>query len=574
MNALSHRELEERMNHVGESVAKHLGFKLRLGQETAGKQMLRRCIVEMPTGEGKTAAAVFPAATLATTHRNVLVATANDYLASRDANWMRPVYKDLGLKVGCVSALSSKKQRTEAYESSITYGTLREFGFDFLRASLDRQENDQGRGLPTFAFDALIIDEADSVLIDEAPMPMVITAPTRGIDTCLEACYRWTAEFAPTLQASDDFVQTETTGAIALTREGHEKFIRASMPPAIKPLTTTEIIHTLERAIWVNENMRPDHDYVVSDNRVCLVDEYTGRKSTNRKFGSGVQQAIEAREGLTLTPESQPVAQISVQEFVSKFKHLSGITATAAEDRHELHRVYGLDVHTIEPHQPSQRCDLEPCVARSKQEKLHKIAEETKHVLLQNRAVLIGTCSIAQSETLSDFFDTQSIEHVVLNAKNHEQEAGIVAQAGQPRRVTIATNMAGRGTDIPLDPKVAEAGGLHVIVSQMHAAKRIDLQLRGRCARAGDPGTTRTFIGSHDPIFRQALGDEQADRFVKTALKAKDSWICRQAEQAQRRVATMHRQQRERLAQHEQEVAKTLTTIGLDPYLDPLPSDT
>ena len=319
MNALSHREIDTQMSLVRKSIAKHLGFELRPGQEIAGKQMLRRCVVEMPTGEGKTAATVFPAAALARTHRNVLIATANDYLASRDAEWMRRTYEDLGLSVGCVTALSSEKQRVEAYGCSITYGALREFSFDFLRSSLNQHENTHDRGLPTFAFDALLIDEADSILIDEARTPMIITAPTKGIDPSSEACYRWAAEFAPTLQISDDFVQTETMGAIALTRTGHQKFIRASMPPTIKPLTTTEIIHAIERAIWVNENMRPDHDYVISDNCVCLVDEYTGRKSTDRKFGSGIQQAIEARERLTLTPESQSIAQISIQEFVSKF---------------------------------------------------------------------------------------------------------------------------------------------------------------------------------------------------------------------------------------------------------------
>ncbi|MAI30827.1 MAG: hypothetical protein CBE00_01655 [Planctomycetaceae bacterium TMED240] len=558
----------ERMNAA---CAEHLGFEIRPNQWNASRLLVDRCIVEMPTGEGKTLTTFLAACSLAATGKTVLIATANDYLASRDAGWMSKLYKSVSLSVSSVTASTPQQGRSKTYKHDIVYGTLREFAFDFLRHSLERRKK-QPSNIPHSEFpkDILIIDEADSILIDEARTPMIITAPTTRVDQAKESCYRWASNAAKEFQRSRDYVRIDGSGLIALTQTGRKRAIATAMPTAIATLTTTEILHALERAILVNETLHRDIHYVLHEDCVQLVDEYTGRRTADRNFGGGVQQAIEAREGLALTRESEPIARISVQDFVARFRHLAGMTATAWEDRDELQRVYDAKVHRVRPHRRSQQVLMPPVACRSLGEKWTRIANETAKMIATNRSVLIGTRTITQSEELSTQLSEKGISHVVLNARNAASEAQIIAEAGQAGRVTVATNMAGRGTDIRLSEEVRKAGGMHVIVSEAHAASRIDRQLIGRSSRQGDPGSARLFISAADEILAQAYGEEQAAKFLLAAERGSIRWLLPKVLAAQKRVVRMHRNERAELTARDESLADAMLSLGLNPHLDPL----
>ena len=564
----SAESLRERMNVA---VQKHLGFQIRPSQWDASRLLNDRCIVEMPTGEGKTLTTLLAACSLAATGRRVLIATANDYLASRDADWMAKLYTSVNLSVSSVTASTPHQTRSAIYKRDIIYGTLREFAFDFLRQSLERRTRPHSNGAGfEFPTEVLIIDEADSILIDEARTPMIITAPITEIDEAKESCYRWASDAARGFQRPRDYVRTDGSGLVALTQSGRKRAITAPMPATMAKLTTTEILHALERAILVNETIHHDVHYVVNQDRIQLVDEYTGRRADNRNFGGGVQQAIEAREGLALTPEAEPIAQISVQKFASRFGHLGGMTATAWEDRDELQRVYDLKVRRVNPQRPSQQILMPPIACRSLVEKWIRIADETAKMIARNRSVLIGTRTIAQSEELSTQLHENKIPHVVLNARNAASEAEIITEAGQTGRVTVATNMAGRGTDIRLSDQVRKAGGMHVIVSEAHAASRIDRQLIGRSSRQGDPGSARLFVSPADEILAQAYGEKQSAKFRHAAKQGAIRWLLPKVLSAQQRVARIHRNERTELTARDKSLSDAMLSLGMDPHLDPL----
>ena len=562
------------------SAKQRLQVDLRPCQVLAAKRLCGHSIAELPTGEGKTLATALAAFLHASCGRKVLIATANDYLAKRDAHWMSELFGDMQLGVGGITSQSSADERTAAYRVDVTYGTLREFAFDYLKQALANRQSEHLVNRKAYNFDTLIIDEADSVLVDEARTPLIITAATGSISPAAEACYRWSGSLVREFVAGVDFVYLQELDAMALTHLGRRRILKANMPDAMGPLSTTEIQHAVERALWVNAKIQRDVHYVVEEGQLKLVDEYTGRKSAQRNFGGGIHQALQAREGLALTPESQPAAKITVQDFVSKFSHLAGITATAWEDRRELASVYGLTVHRVSPHVVSRRVELPPVVARSAQDKYERIAAETLCQISRPRPVLVATRTIEQSERLSEYFRHAGIDHEVLSARNPELEAVVVAGAGQLHpttglgRVTIATNMAGRGTDIRLDARVLDAGGLHVIVSEPHAAARIDRQLYGRCGRQGDPGSTQLYCSPEDEILEQAFGVDRARRIRHAAAGgASDRWLISQLTRAQRHVARRHRIDRARLTAHEAAMTESLLSLGLDPHLDPLPTN-
>lgn len=535
------------------STQSHLGFDPRDQQLAAAQKLLGRVIAEMATGEGKTLTLAAAASLLARKHQSVYIATANDYLAQRDAQWMQPIYRDQGLSASFVTSQSTPSQRTDAYRSPIVYATIREFGFDYLRAALAKRNGDAGIG--SIRLDALIVDEADSVLIDEARTPLIITAPLAQKDPAMESCYRWAAEIAASFVDGQDYVRVDPGEAVALTDRGNQRVLHLKMPSEMKTLSMTDILHSLEQAIWVSQTMQAERDYVVRDNRVAIVNEFTGRASDKRSFATGIQQAIEAQQGLPISPPSQPVARITVQDFADKFKHVCGTTATAKESRQEFKQVYDVAVVDIPLHQPSQRRMLQPQFFSDQESKWQAIADETKSMIAKGRAVLIGTRSIPQSLSLAKVLDAQSIPHVVLNALNHQHESEIVAKAGQVGQVTVATNMAGRGTDIQLSQEVHTTGGLHVIVSEPHSESRIDRQLIGRCARQGNPGSTRLYASSTDQLF----SDQVAVSKVTEKRIAK----------AQTARTQQHRLQRSRLMSHETAMATALKKLGLDPHLDP-----
>ena len=551
-----------------QSIQSSFGYQLRDVQLRAAQHLQSRSLVQMQTGEGKTLAIAVAAVLLASQGRRVMIATANEYLADRDRQWMCPLFTASDLTADYAQPEDDERKRRTAYQSDIVYGTLRQFAFDYLRdlSGARREAN----CLPVVGqLDALIIDEADSLLIDEARTPLLIHQSSDRIDAVTESCFRWAAENAARFHEDNDFIVTPSQ-AVALTSAGRDKFLRSPMPVNMNALTATEIQHALERAILINQTMFRDHHYLVRDNQIAIVDEYTGRASSDRTFGAGIHQAIEAREQLPLTPPSQPIARITVQEFVGKFTHLCGVTATAMEDRDELRRVYRCRVFAVPPHLPCQRVVLETVVAASQEDKRAQIVCEVKRILAQRRAVLIGTRTIEQSEALSAALREQGIDHAVLNAHDNRREAEIVGLAGQPGRVTVATNLAGRGTDIPLDTAVRDAGGLHVIVAEMNTAGRIDHQLIGRCGRQGDPGSARIYVCSDDEIIRQAFVDTPIETAGETFGDRVESRIIKRAKRAQQRIQSEHRHQRCRLTAHEANLTASLRLLGLDPYLDTL----
>lgn len=573
-------QIDSVLDHFSASAKSHLGFTPRIEQLGAARQLLGRVVAEMGTGEGKTltlaaAASLFASASLLANdnllasknlmsrdNRCVYVATANDYLAQRDAQWMRPIYRDLGFTVSHVTSQSQPEERIAAYQSNVVYATIREFGFDFLRAALAKRSGQSNVAQVTC--DALIVDEADSVLIDEARTPLIITAPVSQTLPAMEACYQWAARVAKQFNLATDFVRTDAS-AVALTESGSQRVFHLPMPNEMGPLGMTDIIHSLECAIWINQTMRTNRDYIVRDGRVSIVNEYTGRASDNRLFATGIQQAIEARERLSISPPSQPVARISIQDFVDKFDHVCGITATATEDRKEFKQVYDLKVISVPPHNPSQRQMLETHFCRDQESKWQAIVNETKAMIAIDRAVLIGTRNIPQSISLAKALAREDVDHAVLNALNHAHEAAIIAGAGQCGQVTVATNMAGRGTDIKLSAEVLAAGGLHVIVSEPHEESRIDRQLIGRCARQGNPGSARIYLSRDDQILSQTIRDKSAKPVAKPVAK-----LVKQIAHAQYDLSRQRRLQRSRLMAHETAMAMALQKLGLDPHLDPL----
>ena len=559
--------LEGVIDEIRGAVSKRLGITVRPSQLEAARRLLTPTVVEMDTGEGKTLATAIAVAALARQGHLVLVATSNDYLAMRDAKWMGGIYDELGLSVDHVTRASAETDREAAYGADVVYGTVGEFGFDQLRGELQTRR----RADWVDRFDTLVVDEADSVLIDEARMPLIITAHLAAAPH--EAgCFRWSADVAPSFLQGEDFCLMPESGMVALTRQGRHKLLRLSMPPTLDSLTLTEIQHRLEQAIWVLQTMHAGTTYVVDEGRVQVVDEYSGRTSAHRKFGRGVQQAIEAKEGLPLTGIAQPTARITVQDFAKQFSHLCGITGTAMEAKHELRRVYGLTVSRVEPFRPSRRVTWPPTMASTKVHQWRQITEEVAQMVALGRCVLVGTRTVNQSQSLSHELASHKIKHVVLNALNPHREAEIIAQAGRSGRVTVATNMAGRGTDICLDDRARSAGGLHVIVAEPHAAARIDRQMMGRAGRQGDPGSARIFGSAEDEILRLALGPSGAAKVAAQAQRRHGGrWLWNQLRRCQRLIERQHQRERAALAASEGTLAEAAKTIGLDPRLDPLP---
>ena len=559
-----------------DSVQSHLELTLREVQCAAAAGMVRRRIIEMGTGEGKTLTTAFAAAAYARTRRHVFVATANEYLANRDAEWMRPIFADLSITVGSACAKSATR-RSQSYQCDITYGTIRQFGFDFLRDGIHARESsaknpEHSTEPPRIRkpLDVLIIDEADSVLIDEARTPMIISSTGDRMGFAQETLFRWAADVARSLDSSD-FASIEAGQQVALTPHGRMKVLSMRMPTPMNDRTTTEILHAVERAIFVQLRYLDDHHYLVRDGHIELVDEFTGRASSDRTLADGIHQAIEAKENLPLKGKTDAMARITVQDFAAKFNHVCGLTATAHEDRRELKAVYGLGVQRIATHHRVRRRLMPTIACASRSEKWHRIASEAERLCGVGRAVLIGTRTVRQSESLGTVLDQRGLPHQRLSALNPEEESEIVSQAGQPGRVTIATNMAGRGTDIPLADGVRDGGGLHVIVSELHAAGRIDRQLMGRCARQGDPGSARVYVSADDELLGQAWGEQTASRIeAKFIAGRSEAWLVRRIRAAQRCLESRHRRQRVQLTKHETRLTDSMRELGLDPHFDPI----
>lgn len=525
-------------------------------------------VAEMKTGEGKTLVALSPAVLNALTGRGVHIVTVNDYLAQRDAGWNAPVYHFLGLSVGVIINQASfiydpeyenedhederfrhlkPATRKEAYAADITYGTNNEFGFDYLRDNMvSEPQYLRQRGL-----NYAIVDEVDSILIDEARTPLIISAPAGDNP---DAYYQF-AKIAAQLVA-EDYVFDEKRRSVTLTDKGVEK-VQAIL--GIKNLYSTKhtrLVYHMEQALRAQVVFRRDKDYVVTNSGdVVIVDEHTGRLMQGRRYNEGLHQAIEAKEGVAVKQESMTLATISFQNFFRLYHKLSGMTGTAFTEAEEFQQIYSLDVIQIPPNKPIQRIDKDDLIYRTEAGKLRAIAAEIKKYHDRGQPVLVGSASIEKNEQIARYLDTQGIKYELLNAKNNEREAAIVAKAGEKGAVTLATNLAGRGTDIKLGEGVKELGGLVVIGSERHDSRRVDNQLRGRGGRQGDPGTTQFFVSCEDDLMRIFQGDRIAMIMSRLGVDEdtpiQNKSVSKTLESAQKRIEGFNFDSRKNVVQYD-----------------------
>ena len=464
-------------------------------------------IAEMKTGEGKTLVATLPAYLNALEGEGVHIVTVNDYLAKRDSQWMGEVYRFLGLEVGLIVHGLDFDQRRNAYEADITYGTNNEFGFDYLRDNMVTYRE----GMVQRKLNYAIIDEVDSILIDEARTPLIIS----GSGDKSTKLYDLADSFVGRLKNEKHFNIDEKAHTVVLTEEGDNLAEKAFGLENLADPENMEISHHINQALKAYHLMKKDIDYVIKDGEVIIVDEFTGRLMFGRRYSDGLHQAIEAKERVKIARESKTLATITFQNYFRMFKKLSGMTGTAKTEEEEFKALYGMDVLVIPTNKPMIREDYSDVIYKNERGKFNAIIQEIKERNAKGQPVLVGTISIEKSEELSKALKKQGISHQVLNAKYHEQEAEIITQAGQRGMVTIATNMAGRGTDIVLGEGVKDLGGLHIIGTERHESRRIDNQLRGRSGRQGDEGSSRFYISLEDDLMR-LFGSERVLGLVET----------------------------------------------------------
>ena len=506
--------LPEAYATVREAASRVLGMEHYRVQIIGGIILHQGRIAEMKTGEGKTLVSTLPAYLNALEGKGVYIVTVNDYLAKRDSEWMGKVHEFLGLTVGVVLNDMSNDERRDAYNCDITYITNNELGFDYLRDNMViYKEQLVQRGLHY-----AIIDEVDSVLIDEARTPLIISGQSGKSTKLYEACdilvqQLTRGEDVPEYSKMDaimgieqeetgDFIVNEKDKLVNLTQQGVEKVEKFFHIDNLADPENLEIQHNVILALRAHYLMFRDQDYVVKEDQVMIVDEFTGRIMPGRRYSDGLHQAIEAKEHVKVKRESKTLATITFQNFFNKFEKKAGMTGTALTEEKEFRDIYGMDVIEIPTNRPIARIDHQDAVYKTKKEKFKAVVEEVKEAHEKGQPVLVGTITIETSELISGMLKREGIPHTVLNAKFHEQEAEIVAQAGQHGAVTIATNMAGRGTDIKLDEDAREAGGLKIIGTERHESRRIDNQLRGRAGRQGDPGESQFFISLEDDLMR------------------------------------------------------------------------
>jgi len=530
---------------VREAAKRTIGMRHFDVQLIGGMVLHEGKIAEMKTGEGKTLVATLPAYLNALTGKNVHIVTVNDYLAKRDATWMGPVYEFLGLSVGYLQNLMPENQRKQAYSCDITYGTNSEFGFDYLRDNMVYSADEMVQRGHYYA----IVDEVDSILIDEARTPLIISGPSeRSADLYIRF-----ARFVPRLKEGIDYEVDHKTRTVLILPAGIEKVEREFKVKNLYDPRNIRLLNHLHQALRAHVFFRRDVDYVVKDGEVIIVDEFTGRLMYGRRYSEGLHQAIEAKEGVPIKEENQTLATITIQNYFRKYEKLAGMTGTAATEAEEFRVIYGLDVVVIPTNRPMIRIDHEDVIYKTEKAKFKAVVEDIKERHKKGQPVLVGTISIEKNEMLSSMLKREGIPHQVLNAKNHELEAQIIAQAGRLGAVTVATNMAGRGVDIilggtPPDPeeaeKVKQLGGLYVIGTERHESRRIDNQLRGRAGRQGDPGESRFYVSLEDELLKR-FGYERVQRLMDRLglpddMPIEHPLITRTIETAQKQLESYH----------------------------------
>lgn len=564
--------LPEAFATVREAAKRVLGQRHYDVQMIGGIVLHRGEIAEMRTGEGKTLVATLATYLNALPGEGVHVVTVNDYLAARDAEWMGRVYRFLGLTTGTIVPNLTDQQRRDAYAADITYGTNNEFGFDYLR---DNMKYDRA-SMVQRPFNYAIVDEVDSILIDEARTPLIISGPTDDRSELYKSVDLVVKRLAPT-----DYEKDEKQRSIVLTEDGTEKVERMLEDAGILvganlyDFENTQVVHHLNQSLRANVMFKRDIDYIVKDDKVVIIDEFTGRMMDGRRWSEGLHQAVEAKEGVQIEPENQTLASITFQNYFRMYPKLSGMTGTAATEAAEFYDIYKMNVVTIPTNLPVRRVDEEDEFYKTTEEKFAAIAKKIREHSAKGQPVLVGTVSIEKSELLSAFLHKEGVEHAVLNARHHELEAGIVAQAGRLGAVTIATNMAGRGTDIQLGgnlearveeelgempegperdaaveqikreiaaekARVQEAGGLFVLGTERHESRRIDNQLRGRSGRQGDPGLSRFYLSLDDDLLRIFGSNTLFSKMMRNNIEDGEAigskWLTKAIETAQKKV--------------------------------------
>lgn len=524
--------LPEAFAVVRETSRRVLGMRHFDVQLMGGIVLYQGRIAEMKTGEGKTLVATLPAYLNALTGEGVHIVTVNDYLAKRDSEWMGEIYKFLGLDVGLIVHGLDSEERKAAYNADIIYGTNNEFGFDFLRDNMALSKDH----VVQRSLNYCIIDEVDSILIDEARTPLVISGPA---DKPTDLYYK-VDKIIPRLKREEDYIIDEKAKVAALTEQGITRVEKMLNVEVLYDDENLQLSHQVHQALKAHALMKKDRDYVVKDGQVIIVDEFTGRLMHGRRFSEGLHQAIEAKEGVKIERESQTLATITFQNYFRMYKKLAGMTGTAETEEEELRKIYKMDVVVIPTNEPMIREDHPDVILRTEKGKFEAGVEEIEDCYKRGQPVLVGTVSIEKSEILSRMLKKKGIPHQVLNAKYHEQEAEIIANAGQKVQVTIATNMAGRGVDIVLGEGVKELGGLHVLGTERHESRRIDNQLRGRSGRQGDEGSSRFYVSLEDDLMRLFGSDNIGGMMDKVGMDDSTpidhGLISRSIERAQRKV--------------------------------------
>ena len=556
-------------------------------QLVGGIAMFCNCIAVMQTGEGKTLTATLPLYLHALVGKGCHLATANDYLAKRDADLMRPIFESLGVSVGVVQSNINRQRRHDAYHCDITYATAKEIGFDFLRDRLQRRRlNDFSSvpGINSYANEShgiesksvqrnlhsILVDEADSILIDEATTPLIVSSNPDEACEAHESLYRWAASITDDYDIETDCQIDLQRRTITLTSDGRRRTRKLPKPPAIGQFGLLDIYDHVEQALQVKTWFQKDRHYVVRDGEVVIVDEFTGRLAEGRKWRDGLHQAIEARENLEISFESGEAARVTIQDLMLKYRHVGGMTGTVANSGSEIKKIYSTKVCQVPTNKPPQRKQLPDSIHGTDELRWNAIVEEVESVLGQGRPLLIGTRSIDKSEFLSKLLSDRGIDHQVLNARHLEREAEIISEAGQTGKVTVATNMAGRGTDIKLSDAALASGGLHVICSELHDSARIDRQLIGRSGRQGDPGSYRQYMSLDDDVLKKGLGEQAASVFHRYRNQSSEQ-LARLApvfRRAQAQIEQKNFKSRKLLLYHDRQRQKMQREMGQDPYLD------
>jgi preprotein translocase subunit SecA len=565
-------------------------------QMIGGISLFEGHIAEMQTGEGKTLTATLPLYLHSLVGKGAHLATVNDYLAKRDAEWMRPLFEMLGVSVGVIQTPDDQTARRTSYAAAITYGTAKEFGFDFLRDRLlmraqNRLQtemlgdggggfNQSGDSVVMRGMHFCLVDEADSILIDEARTPLIIGSIEDNVRDQIVQTYRWAAEVAPQFVLDEHYYIDDDTKRYELTARGRQKVRSLPKQDLVRTMGLVDLYEFIERSVKVHREFILNRQYVVRPSEkggqeIVIVDEFTGRLAEGRKWRDGIHQAIEAKEQIEISVPTGQAARITIQDLFLRYERLAGMTGTAATSSRELRRIYRTPVLGVPTNRPPKRQRLPDKVFATALLKYHAIVKEVVEIHATGRPILIGTRSIDKSEVISRLLEEAGIIHEVLNANKVAEEAEIVARAGGFGKVTVATNMAGRGTDVKLAPGVEPIGGMHVICTELHDAARIDRQLIGRCGRQGDNGSYRQYLSLDDDILKNGLGPVKSEKLKQFGLQLSqasggsnlDSYAA-MFRKAQRRVERKHFRDRMVLLHHEKERKKMQREIGQDPYLD------